>query len=131
MRGVECPRHECALRTTYHKGMTCPKCGATTAGDAQFCTNCHATLFFKCPKCSHTQLHGNTCDACGLDLDAFWKQRLAIKRVEEDNRERNDLEREVNNVRTALTVPFSGPSGWAFFLISVLLNRIGNWWRSR
>jgi uncharacterized membrane protein YvbJ len=111
--------------------MICPKCGVANAEGLQFCTHCHATLIFKCPKCGHTQMHGATCDACGLNFDAFWKQQLAIKHVKEESRERRQLEQEVDDIRTALTVPFSGPAGWTIFLVTEAIRRIGTWFRSR
>jgi hypothetical protein len=111
--------------------MTCPKCGAANADGVQFCTHCHATLLFKCPKCDHMQTHGGTCDACGLNMTDFWTKRLAIKRVEQENFERKQTEQELNNVQTAMTVPFSGPGGWAMFLLTAAIRRIGAWFESR
>jgi hypothetical protein len=111
--------------------MNCPKCETANADGVQFCTNCHATLFFKCPKCDHRQTHGGTCDGCGLDMDFFWKRHLAIKRVEEENFERKQTEREINNIQAAMTVPFSGPVGWAVFLFQCVANRIAAWFESR
>lgn len=111
--------------------MTCPKCGAANSDGVRFCTRCHATLIFKCPKCDHTQLHGGTCDACGLDMDTFWKWHLAKKRIEEENFERKHAEQDINNIRAAMTVPFSGPAGWIVFLFQCAFNRITAWFSSR
>jgi hypothetical protein len=111
--------------------MTCPECGAVNAEGVQFCTHCHATLIFKCPICDHRQTHGGVCDACGLNFDVFWKQRLAVKRVKEENFERKQTEQQVNAIRAAMTVPFSGPVGWIIFLTTAALNRIAAWFESR
>lgn len=111
--------------------MTCPKCGAANPNGVQFCTHCHATLLFKCPKCDHSQPHGGSCDACGLDMDFFWKRHLAIKRIEEENFERRQTEGEVNNIQAAMTVPFSGPAGWTIFLITQAVRRVAAWFDAR
>ena len=111
--------------------MDCPKCGTANADGVQFCTNCHATLIFKCPKCEHKQAHGGRCDVCGEDFAFFWARHFAEKNAEEARIEKDKAEAEANAVRTALTVPFSGPAGWAFFLITQALNRIATWYRSR
>lgn len=111
--------------------MTCPKCSAASPDGAQFCTHCHATLLFKCPKCDHLQNHGGICDGCGLNLDEFWTQHLAIKRVEEENFEQKQMEREVVNIQAAMTVPFSGPGGWLIFLVTQLIRRVGAWFEPR
>lgn len=51
--------------------MQCPKCGQENAGGVQFCTRCHATLFFKCPVCWHTQATCGRCEKCGTDYAAY------------------------------------------------------------
>ena len=113
--------------------MDCPKCGTANADGVQFCTNCHATLIFKCPKCEHTQTHGGRCDLCGEDFAFFWAQHFTAKAAEDARIEKDkaEAEAEANAVRTALTVPFSGPAGIASFLGMQLFSRLFAWFRSR
>lgn len=111
--------------------MVCPKCGTANADGVQFCTNCHATLIFKCPKCAHSQPHGGSCDACGENFALFWAQRLATKALEEERIEKDKKKAEINAVATALTVPFSGPVGIAGFLGMRIFGRLLAWYRSR
>lgn len=100
--------------------MNCPKCGAANAEGVQFCTNCHATLIFKCPNCAHTQTHGGTCDACGENLDLFWASYLAIKSNEAEHVARDKTKAEIAAVAQALTVPFGGASLSRFFIVQFL-----------
>jgi hypothetical protein len=111
--------------------MDCPKCGTANADGVQFCTNCHATLIFKCPKCEHTQTHGGRCDVCGEDFALFWAQHFTKKDAEDARIQKDKTEAEANAVRTALTVPFSGPAGIASFLGMQLFSRLLAWYRSR
>lgn len=46
----------------------CPKCREENTDDARFCRRCHTPLSYACPACKHTQRHGGTCDACGVDF---------------------------------------------------------------
>jgi hypothetical protein len=111
--------------------MDCPKCGTANADGVQFCTHCHTTLIFKCPECEHRQTHGGRCDVCGEDFAFFWARHFTKKDAEASRIEKDKAEAEANAVRTALTVPFSGATGWAFFLITQALNRIAAWYRAR
>jgi zinc-ribbon domain len=111
--------------------MTCPKCGTANTDGVRFCTNCHATLIFKCPKCEHTQTHGGRCDVCGEDFALFWAQHFTKKDAEEARIQRDKAQAEALAVRTALTVPFSGPAGIASFLGMQLFSRLLAWYRSR
>jgi len=57
--------------------MLCPKCKHDNPNDVQFCTRCHATLYFTCPKCWYKQDHGGTCDHCGADFKQYQAVYLA------------------------------------------------------
>ena len=77
--------------------MICAKCGHDNPGDTQFCTNCHQTLIYRCPKCWHEQRHGGACGKCGLDMTAYWntygaKQNAALIAEERTNLERSSKE---------------------------------------
>lgn len=111
--------------------MICSKCGAANADRVQFCTNCHATLIFKCPKCEHTQAHGGRCDICGEDFAFFWARHFSAKDAEDDVIQRDKAKAEANAVRTAVTLPFSGPVGIASFIGVQLFSRLAAWLKSR
>jgi hypothetical protein len=68
----------------------CPECQHANPESAHFCTHCHHTLIYCCPKCWHEQRHGGTCDACHLDLDKYWRvygvtEQVALIKEEETN----------------------------------------------
>jgi predicted amidophosphoribosyltransferase len=104
--------------------MNCPKCGAANAEGVQFCTNCHATLIFKCPNCAHTQTHGGVCDACGENLDLFWASYLAIKTNEAERVAHDKTKAEIAVAAQALTAPFAGGASLSRFFIVQLLGRL-------
>ncbi|HVB88478.1 MAG TPA: zinc ribbon domain-containing protein [Candidatus Dormibacteraeota bacterium] len=87
--------------------MTCPKCGAANAESVQFCTNCHATLLFKCPNCEHMQAHGGTCDSCGTNFDLFWSSYMALKSHEAQQVEVDKLKAEAGTLVQILTLPLA------------------------
>src|SRR5579863_5316803 len=96
--------------------MTCTKCGAANAEGVQFCTNCHATLLFKCPNCAHMQTHGCTCDSCGANFDLFWASYLALKTHETQQVEIDKLKAEAGTFMQILTLPFAGGASLTRFL---------------
>ncbi len=57
--------------------MVCPKCKLDNWEDVKFCTRCHTTLRFECPKCWYAQNHGGTCDHCGTDFKQYQAVYLA------------------------------------------------------
>jgi uncharacterized membrane protein YvbJ len=63
--------------------MQCPHCGSPNPDGVAFCTRCHATLIFKCPKCWHEQNHGLKCDQCGADFSQLQGTSLAQVMAEE------------------------------------------------
>lgn len=77
--------------------MQCPKCGRENPDGAAFCTQCHATLVFKCPKCWHEQNHGGKCDHCGADFAQL--QGVYFGKVVAE--EMNDTQNEVNRANAA------------------------------
>lgn len=104
--------------------MTCPKCGAKNPDGVQFCTNCHATLLFKCPQCEHTQTHGGVCDACGMNLDLFWASYLTMKANEEQKIERDKAVANIGKALTVVEAPFMGGRTISQFFIVQLLGRL-------
>src|SRR5487761_1035699 len=96
--------------------MTCPKCGTANAEGVQFCTNCHATLLFKCPQCEHMQTHGGTCDSCGTNFDVFWASYLALKSNEEQQDEKDKLKAEIAALAQIVTLPLAGGAALARFV---------------
>ncbi|HEU5410044.1 MAG TPA: zinc ribbon domain-containing protein [Candidatus Acidoferrales bacterium] len=111
--------------------MTCPKCGAENAQGVQFCTTCHATLVFKCPKCEHTQSHGGVCDACGLNMTAFWAVYLETKSEEDQKIAHDKTMAVIHNVAAVATAPIGGARGISQFFLAPLLERLFARFRSR
>lgn len=104
--------------------MECAKCGTANAEGVQFCTNCHATLIFKCPKCDHRQPHGGKCDACGQDFAAFWSTYLAMKGQETQQIARDKTMAEMNAVASVVTLPLAAAPNLSRFLIVQLFGRL-------
>ncbi|HEV2314675.1 MAG TPA: zinc-ribbon domain-containing protein [Candidatus Acidoferrales bacterium] len=96
--------------------MTCPKCGAANAEGVQFCTNCHATLLFKCPNCAHMQTHGGTCESCGANFDLFWASYLALKSHETQQVEIDKLKAEAGTFMQILMLPLAAGASFTRFL---------------
>jgi hypothetical protein len=70
----------------------CPECQHANPESAHFCTHCHHTLIYSCPKCWHEQLHGGTCDARHLDLEKYWRVYGTTKQSALINEEETNLE---------------------------------------
>jgi hypothetical protein len=111
--------------------MVCPKCGTTNADGVQFCTNCHATLFFKCPKCEHIQSHSDVCEKCGTSFALFWSSYLTDRFAEDHQLEHDKLRAEGVAVLQAATLPFSASQGLSRFFFWQVLNRAVAFFRSR
>jgi RNA polymerase subunit RPABC4/transcription elongation factor Spt4 len=111
--------------------MVCPKCGTTNADGVQFCTNCHATLFFKCPKCEHIQSHNDTCEKCGTNFAAFWSGYLEHSFEEQEKLDNDKLRAEGVAALQAATLPFTASRGVSRFLFWQLWNRAVTFFRSR
>jgi hypothetical protein len=60
----------------------CPKCSQPNLDTAQFCTRCHQTLLYRCPKCWHEQHASGKCEKCGEDLALYWTRQLALARAD-------------------------------------------------
>jgi len=84
--------------------MQCPQCGCANPNGVAFCTHCHATLMFKCPKCWHEQNHGAKCEQCGADFGQLQGVYLAQVMAEEF-RETQDEETRVNAAAFAASNP--------------------------
>lgn len=66
----------------------CPECQHANPESAHFCTHCHHTLIYSCPKCWHEQRHGGTCDVCHLDPEKYWRV-YGHEAIRADQRRRN------------------------------------------
>ncbi len=62
--------------------LPCPKCSQPNLDTAQFCTRCHQTLLYRCPKCWHEQRASGKCEKCGEDLAAYWTRQMALARAD-------------------------------------------------
>ncbi len=51
--------------------MQCSKCKAENSESVTYCVRCHAPLKYTCPSCQHLQLHGGTCERCGVDFAKY------------------------------------------------------------
>jgi uncharacterized membrane protein YvbJ len=111
--------------------MVCPRCGKENLDEVQFCTNCHATLFFKCPKCNHTQSHNDVCEKCGTNFATFWSVYLTSKYAEQERLEHDKLRAEGAAALQAATLPFAASQGIGRFLLFQVIGRAISYFRSR
>jgi NMD protein affecting ribosome stability and mRNA decay len=86
--------------------MQCPKCGTQVRDIARFCIRCHATLRFQCPSCANEQLHGGTCEKCGVNFLKYIGAILAAKKAEADQFH-DRLEQRSTLLKNMLWVPFT------------------------
>lgn len=111
--------------------MNCPRCGTANVERVQFCTNCHETLFFKCPKCEHIQSHNDVCEKCGTNFATFWSGYLANSYMEQEQLERDKLKAEGMQALNVATLPFAASQGIGRFLIFQVIGRAISYFRSR
>ena len=57
------------VRPALH--MQCSKCKTENSESVLYCVRCHAPLKYTCPACKHRQLHGGTCEKCGVDFAKY------------------------------------------------------------
>ncbi len=101
--------------------MDCPRCGHGNPEAAQFCTECHAVLIYRCPGCWHEQRHGGTCDKCGLNFNLYWTASLARA---SDERAREDVDRLKSwaaMLAQLILLPFTGVRSVVRFVLTRLV----------
>ncbi len=97
--------------------MVCPKCFHDSPGEVQYCTRCHATLYFTCPKCFCKQYHGGTCDECGANFEQYQAVYLAGI-IGESARETQKEADKVGRVMSATQIAISAAtSPWTAVLV--------------
>jgi zinc ribbon protein len=111
--------------------MDCPRCGTANADGVQFCTNCHATLFFKCPKCEHTQSHGVICEKCGANFALFWSSYLLEKREEDEQLKHDKVKAAESLAFQAVTLPLFGGRWLSRFFLGQVIGRVLSYFNSR
>lgn len=111
--------------------MKCPRCGKDNPEGVQFCTNCHATLFYKCPKCDHMQSHNDVCEKCGTNFAAFWAGYLEHTFSEQQQLENDKLKAKASEALQAATLPFAMSRGISRFLLFQVIGRAISFFRSR
>jgi uncharacterized membrane protein YvbJ len=99
--------------------MQCPNCGVDNPDTVQFCTRCHETLLWKCPKCWHQQRHGGTCERCGLNFAAYWQLALARETSQEQRVQLDRLKGRASMLTQILLAPFTGGRSLIGFLFSL------------
>jgi len=109
----------------------CPECQRVNPESAHFCTHCHHTLIYSCPKCWHEQRHGGTCDACHLDLDKYWRVYGAAKQAALINEEETNLENSTKRVEGVLLTIATIPLQFVPFLSFLGYGLLLNWLRRR
>jgi hypothetical protein len=99
--------------------MLCPKCSSHSPQGVQFCTNCHTTLRFTCPKCWEAQYHGGACDSCGADFKQYQAVYLSGL-IGENARETKKDSDKIGHVVTATQITVTSiTSPWMALLILV------------
>src|SRR5689334_18069738 len=111
--------------------MKCPRCGKDNAEGVQFCTSCHATLFYKCPKCQHIQSHNDVCEKCGTNFAAFWAGYLEHSFQEQEQLDNDKMKAEAREALNAATLPFAMSRGISRFLLFQVIGRAISFFRSR
>jgi hypothetical protein len=109
----------------------CPECRRANLDSAHFCTHCHHTLIYSCPKCWHEQRHGGICDACHLDLDKYWRVYGATKQAALINEEETNLEKSTKPIEGVLLTIASIPLQFVPFLSFLGYGLLLNWLRRR
>jgi hypothetical protein len=99
--------------------MQCPKCGVDSPDTVQFCTRCHETLLWKCPKCWHQQRHGGSCERCGLNFSVFWQATLERQREEDARVGLDRLKGRGSMLMQILMAPFTGGRSLLGLLVSI------------
>ena len=77
------------------------------------------TLKFICPTCQHTQVHGGTCDQCGLNF-AKYAVVLEFQARNESRKEREREKERATLVRQALLAVVTG----GFSLLKLVRKRL-------
>ncbi|MGA2630729.1 MAG: zinc ribbon domain-containing protein [Terriglobia bacterium] len=99
--------------------MQCPKCHHENSDRVVFCARCHAPLRYICPACKHSQDHGGTCDACGVDFAKY--AAMLVFKAESDARLAHEQSRSKSGAfKQILLLPITG----GFSLIKYLLGRM-------
>jgi hypothetical protein len=109
----------------------CPECHRANPKSAHFCTHCHHTLIYSCPKCWHEQRHGGSCDACHLDLEKYWRVYGATKQAALINEEETNLENSTKRIEGVLVTIASIPLQFIPFLSFLGYGLLLNWLRRR
>jgi ribosomal protein L37AE/L43A len=86
---------------------------------AQFCVRCHAPLTYTCPACHHVQIHGGTCDQCGVDF-AKYAAMLVFQARDAASRSRERTKARASWLRQLLLLPLTG----GISLVKHLLSRL-------
>jgi hypothetical protein len=76
----------------------CPECGNENSADAQFCVDCHHTMYYRCPNCWHHQQTPGKCEKCGLDMPLYWTTQVATARAVLVKEEGENMEESANRV---------------------------------
>jgi len=99
--------------------MQCSKCKAENPETVVYCRRCHAPLKYTCPSCKHIQLHGGTCEKCGVDF-AKYAAMLVLGAKNEANAKRERTKGKAAVWRQILLLPITG----GLSLIKFLLGKV-------
>src|ERR1700756_4830163 len=109
----------------------CPECQRVNPESAHFCTHCHHTLIYFCPKCCHEHGPGGPWAACHLDLDKYWRVYGAPKQAALINEEETNLENSTKRVEGVLLTIATIPLKFVPFLSFLGYGLLLNWLRRR
>lgn len=77
------------------------------------------------------QNHGGVCDACGLNLTAFWVTYLETKSEENQKIAHDKTMAAIHKAATVATAPIAASKNVSQFLFAQLFQRVLGWFGSR
>jgi len=96
--------------------MQCPKCKQANPETATYCVRCHTPLKYTCPSCRHVQLHGGTCEKCGVDF-AKYAAMLVFRAQDQAAAQRDRAQQKSALWRQLLLLPITGGLSLIKFLL--------------
>ena len=87
--------------------MQCPKCKTENSDTIVYCVRCHTPLKYTCPACKNVQLHGGTCEKCGVDF-AKYAAMLVFRAKDDAQLQRKKAKSRAAIWKQILLLPITG-----------------------